>query len=156
MKLLIKNKISTLLLWASMLITTGIFVLFYAGITGEPDSENNTGIDPILYWLYIIFSLNLLTTLFFAFRPLFSPKKNGARSIRISLAGISALALLLAAAYMLGNATPLPIPGYTGNENIPFWLKTADMWLYAIYLLTGLTISALIAGIIWSYFKKNG
>jgi hypothetical protein len=138
-----------------MLITVGIFVFFYAEIMGDPGNESKAGIEFILYWLYIIFVLSLLVTVFFAFLPFFSREKNKSRSVRISLMGISVLAVLLAVAYLLGSGKPLPIPGYEGNENTAFWLKLTDMWLYTIYLLIGFAIVALFGGIIWSYFKKT-
>jgi hypothetical protein len=155
MKPFIENKLSTFVLWVCMLITVGIFAFFYAEIMGDPGNESKTGIELILYWLYIIFVLSLLTTIFFAFRPFFSRKKDNARSVCISLTGVSVLALLLAVAYLLGSGKSLPIPGYEGNENTAFWLKLTDMWLYTIYLLIGLAIVALFGGIIWSYFKNN-
>ena len=45
----------------------------------------------------------------------------------------------------------MDIPGYDGQENSPFWLKLADMFLYTLYILLGLAV-ALIAG--FSVMKK--
>jgi len=37
------------------------------------------------------------------------------------------------------------IPGYDGTDNVPFWLKLTDMFLYSIYILLFVTIVAIIA-----------
>jgi membrane protease YdiL (CAAX protease family) len=138
-----------------MIITMGIFVFFYSETIKDPDNESLNGIEIILYWLYTLFTVSLLTTLFFSFLPIFFKRKKNAQPIRFSLTGIGILAVLLAGAYLLGNGDPLSIPGYDGNENTFFWMKLTDMWLYTIYLLIGLVIIILFGGIIWSNIKKN-
>jgi hypothetical protein len=149
------SKISTIVLWICMMITTGIFIAFYSGIIGDPDNESINESGLILHWLYIIFIISLLTTLVFSFASFFSIKRKHSRSFRFSLVAIGVLTAILAGAYLSANGNPLSIPGYEGNENTFFWLKLTDMWLYSIYLLIGLTLAVLLAGIIWSYIKKT-
>ena len=38
--------------------------------------------------------------------------------------------------WTMGSEEPLVIPGYSGTENVPFWLKLTDMFLYSIYILS--------------------
>ena len=35
----------------------------------------------------------------------------------------------------MGSEKALVIPGYDGAENVPFWLKITDMFLYSIYIM---------------------
>ena len=55
------------------------------------------------------------------------------------------LVVVLAVSWCMGSDRPLNMPGYDGTENVPFWLKVSDMFLYAIYTLLGIAL-ALIAG----------
>ena len=38
----------------------------------------------------------------------------------------------------------MEIPGYGGTENVSFWLKLADMFLYAIYVLLGVAVLLIV------------
>ena len=38
------------------------------------------------------------------------------------------------------------MPGYDGTENVPFWLRLTDMFIYSIYFLMGMTVLLIIAG----------
>ena len=49
-------------------------------------------------------------------------------------------------AWSMGSDKPLNIPGYDGADNVPFWLKVTDMFLYTIYFLLGATLVAMILG----------
>jgi hypothetical protein len=51
----------------------------------------------------------------------------------------------------MGSDEPLTIPGYSGTDNVPFWLKITDMFLYSIYILFAGTVLA----IIFSSIKKK-
>ena len=48
-------------------------------------------------------------------------------------------------AWAMGDGTPMQIPGYSGTDNVPFWLKVTDMFLYSIYILLFVTVVAIIA-----------
>ena len=55
------------------------------------------------------------------------------------------LVVVLIVAWSMGDGTPMQIPGYSGTDNVPFWLKITDMFLYSIYILLFVTIVAIIA-----------
>ena len=58
---------------------------------------------------------------------------------------MGALILLLGVSWLCGSERPLDLPGYDGGENTPFWLRLADMFLYAVYVLLGVGV-ALVVG----------
>ena len=71
-------------------------------------------------------------------------KDNPANAIK-SLLGLVLLAVVLIVAWAMGDGTPMQIPGYSGTDNVPFWLKVTDMFLYSIYILLFVTVVAIIA-----------
>ncbi|MDR2086995.1 MAG: hypothetical protein LBP72_07440 [Dysgonamonadaceae bacterium] len=150
-----RRTLPVIVLWICMLVTGGIFAVFYYGIINGSDQSEIAGIGFILNWLYLIFILTLGIACFFSFIRFFIRWKRNPRSILQPLILITALISLLAGAYMSGNGNPLLIPGYNGNENTAFWLKLTDMWLYSLYILLILAVISLFCGIIWSYIKRT-
>ena len=63
-------------------------------------------------------------------------KDNPVKALK-SLVGVILLVIVMIIAWSMGNDEPMVIPGYSGTENVPFWLKLTDMFLYTIYFLTG-------------------
>ena len=68
-----------------------------------------------------------------------------------SLIGLIVLIVVVVIAWTMGSDEPLTIPGYSGTDNVPFWLKITDMFLYSIYILFAGTVLA----IIFSSIKKK-
>ena len=68
-----------------------------------------------------------------------------------SLIGLVILVAVVVISWTMGSEEPLVIPGYSGTENVPFWLKLTDMFLYSIYILFAGTVLA----IIFSSIKKK-
>ena len=68
-----------------------------------------------------------------------------------SLIGVIVLVAVVVIAWAMGSEEPLNIPGYDGTDNVPFWLKITDMFLYSIYILFAATVLA----IIFSSIKKK-
>ena len=58
-----------------------------------------------------------------------------------ALFGIAIAATILGAIFQFG---PMQIQGYSGTDNVPFWLKITDMFLYSIYILLFVTVVAII------------
>jgi len=56
----------------------------------------------------------------------------------------------------LGDGTPLTthINPDSQQFNTEFWLKITDMWLYAIYILSGLAACAIVWGSIRKLLSK--
>ena len=154
MKRSVFNRISTGVLWLCTLITLVLFVRFYSVYFAQTLDAESTEISGFIDWLFLLFIITGCTCLIFSFfyfirRWNENPKKTG-RFVAI----VFAWGFLLLITWVSGNGNPLPIIGYKGKENTYLWLKLTDMWLYSIYILSGLGFLALFGGIIWSYFKK--
>lgn len=127
------NKISTLVLWASMIITVVIFGLFYYRYDKQEIIEPGS----IMNWIYIILTICVLAVSSFSIYSLFFLKKRNLRT-KVSIV----ICLLVSVVLLVGS----------------YLLSGRDMistWLYIIYFLLGMTILAMLVGIIWSYVKKT-
>ena len=151
------NKISNSVLWLCMMVTVGVFALFY--FSGNVEIPTTDTPEPqytslLLHWTNIVLLLSISVFIFFSLYRFYKKFKEDSRAAWRSLTFFSLLVLLLAVTYFSGNDAPIDIPGYDGMENTPVWLKLTDMWLYSIYILMGIATLSVFAGIIWSYFKK--
>lgn len=145
------QKISGIILAVILCVTVVVSVLFYCG--GEvPEMQRivynmsqpsftDLFIDWMLGLIFFLFAIVLLMGLFKLGRQYGS----NARLTLISMGSIVALLLLMFVTWLLGNGKVLPIVGYDGHYNTPFWLRTSDMWLSTISVLLLLTVG-LIAG----------
>ena len=111
-------------------------------------------IDALLVWMYILLGGILLLTLAmmackFALTWAASPRA----ALRPWL-GAGLLAVVLLVSWLMGSDVPLDIPGYDGTENTPFWLKLADMFLYAVYALLGMAVALIVAFAVRKRFGK--
>ena len=71
-------------------------------------------------------------------------KDNPANAVK-SLLGLVLMVVILFVTWAIGDGTPMNIRGYEGADNVTFWLKITDMFLYTIYILLFVTIVAIIA-----------
>ncbi|MDR1371336.1 MAG: hypothetical protein LBJ72_14630 [Dysgonamonadaceae bacterium] len=152
------GKISNSILWLCMIVTAIIFAFFYFSGTAEAPGSDTPApkqTSLLLNWVNIVLLLSLCVLLIFSLYRFYRKFKEDPRGAWRSLTLFSSLILLLIFTYFLGSNAPVDIPGYDGKENTPAWLKLTDMWLYSIYVLMGVTALAVLAGIIWSYFKKK-
>ena len=131
-------------MFAIILIVMGIF--FFGGdATGDAVIP---GVDPEMWQpaqTDVLFGLAVAATIIAAvFQFGAALKDNPAGAIK-SLLGLVLLVVVLVVAWAMGDGTPMNIPGYDGSDNVPFWLKITDMFLYSIYILLFVTIVAIIA-----------
>jgi cytochrome b561 len=136
-----------------MLITIGLFLWFYWAYMATDDADI-IQTSAIIHWSFILLIITVFAVLLFSILYFAGQRKKKKGKIWQSAIGIVALALLLFITYATGNGNPLPLPGYTGDENTPFWLKLTDMWIYSIYILLALNFIFLLGGILWSHLKK--
>ena len=138
-------------MFAIILIVMGIF--FFGGdATGDavipgvdPEMWQPAQTDALLYLMYALFGIAIAATVIAAvFQFGAALKDNPANAIK-SLLGLVLLAVVLIVAWAMGDGTPMQIPGYSGTDNVPFWLKVTDMFLYSIYILLFVTVVAIIA-----------
>ena len=136
------QRASGLVLTVMLVISLVIFGLFFWG--GETPMEQRVVADPtlseplytdaILYWNYVLFVLGVIAMLVGALYKFGSTFIDSPKTALKSLVGLIALILVLVVTWTIGDATPLVMPGYEGTENVPFWLKISDMFLYTIYI----------------------
>ena len=140
-------KVSYYALYAMFAIILIVLGLFYLGgdaqgadvIAGvDPEMWQPANTNALLMLIYGLFGLAVAATVVAAL------KDSPANAIK-SLLGLVLLVVVLVIAWAAGDGTPMNIPGYDGTDNVPFWLKLTDMFLYSIYILLFVTIVAIIA-----------
>ena len=147
-------RISYYALYAMFAVILIVLGLFYLGGDAQ-GADVVVGVDPemwqpaytnaLLMLIYVLFGLAVAATLIGAiFQFGAALKDNPANAIK-SLLGLVLLAVVLVVAWAMGDGTPMQIQGYSGTDNVPFWLKLTDMFLYSIYILLFVTIVAIIA-----------
>lgn len=141
-------RISYYALYAMFAIILIVLGLFYFG--GEmatplvPDMSNPTQTDALLYLMYGLFGVAVAAMLVAAVFQFGSALKDNPKGALKSLAGILLLVVVMIIAWSMGSDQTLVLQGYDGKENVPFWLKLTDMFLYTIYFLFAVTILAII------------
>ncbi len=141
-------KLSYYVLYAMFAAILVVMGLFYMG--GEmatpivPDMSNPANTDALLYLMYGLFGIAVVVTVVaFVFQFGTALKDNPMGAIK-SLVGIILLVAVLVISWVMGSDETLVLPGYDGSENVPFWLKLTDMFLYTIYFLLAATVVAIL------------
>lgn len=137
-------------IFAAILLVLG---LFYFGGDAQGDSVlmsvdsemwQPAQTDLLLYLTYILLGIAVVATVgAFLFQFGTALRDNPVKALK-SLIGVIILGVVVAIAWAMGSSETLNIPGYDGADNVPFWLKITDMFLYTIYILLGSTILAII------------
>lgn len=134
------------------LILVVIAMFFFGGdaqgaavLTGvDPEMWQPAHTDTLLYLTYALFFVAVIATLIGAIFKFGSALKDNPANALKSLLGFILLIAVLVITWSMGSEEPLRIPGYDGTDNVPFWLKITDMFLYSIYFLFGATVVAII------------
>ena len=144
-------KVSYYALYAMFAIILIVLGLFYLGgdaqgadvIAGvDPEMWQPANTNALLMLIYGLFGLAVAATVVAAvFQFGAALKDSPANAIK----SLVLLVVVLVIAWAAGDGTPMNIPGYDGTDNVPFWLKLTDMFLYSIYILLFVTIVAIIA-----------
>lgn len=140
------QKISGTVLYVILAITLVILGLFYFGgedanrIVNDPEMSQPSYTDPLIYWIYVLMGVTVCVTVVAAILKLVSNFMDSPKDAIKSLIGIIALVVLLLVAWSMGSGEALILPGYDGTDNVPFWLKLTDMFLYSIYFMMGILI----------------
>jgi hypothetical protein len=128
--------------------------LFYFG--GEmsaplvPDMSNPAQTDTLLYLIYSLLGLTVvITAIAFIVQFGMALKDNPIAALK-SLLGVVLVFVIAIVAWSAGSEEALVMPGYDGTENVPFWLKVTDMFLYTLYFM----IAACILAMAGSSIKK--
>ncbi len=136
----------SLFLYSLLGITLIIAVLFYFGGEIDPSAERPEPIytNTLLYWIYAILSLCVISTAVFTIRKFLIKLKSSPRKAAKFILMPLALIIVMTIAWSLGSGSPLQILRYEGKENVYFWLKVTDMFLYTIYFLLGMGILSVL------------
>ena len=137
-------------MFAIILIVMGIF--FFGGdATGDavipgvdPEMWQPAQTDALLYLMYALFGIAIAATVIAAVFQFGAALKDNPVSAIKSLLGLVLLVVVLIIAWAMGSGTPMNILGYEGTDNVYFWLKLTDMFLYSIYILLFVTVVAII------------
>ncbi len=146
------QRVSGLALSVMLLITLVILGLFFFGgetpmdqrVVADPSLSEPLYTDAILYWNYILFVLGVIAIVIGVIYQFGSTFADSPKTALKSLVGIALLVVVLVVTWTMGDATPLVIPGYEGTENVPFWLKLTDMFIYTLYIEVGVMILLMI------------
>ena len=134
-----------------MLATVICFCLFYFGGVVDPNVEYlepvNTGV--VLNLAYTTLGIGLVLTVVFALYQFALQFKDHPKDAFRTLITLGAFVLLLVITWSMGSGEPLVLPAYDGSDNVYFWLKLTDMWLYsAEFLLAASILSIIVFSII--------
>ncbi|MEG1685073.1 MAG: hypothetical protein RR319_03895 [Bacteroides sp.] len=149
------QKISSSVLYGILAISLVILGLFFFGGTVDPNAEMIEPVytDPLIYWMYALLGVTIAITLAAAIFQLISNFMDAPKEAIKSLVGVAALVVLLIFSWVIASGEPLVMPAYDGAENVPFWLKLTDMFLYTIYFMMGAMILLIFGFSIAKKFK---
>ena len=133
------QKVSGSVLYVILAITIIVAGLFFFG--GEdpnplvPDMSQPVYTDSLIYLMYVLLGITIVITLAAAVYQFVMNFIDSPKAAIKSLASIIVLVGLLIVTWAAGSEQALVMPGYDGAENVPFWLKLTDMFLYTIYIM---------------------
>ena len=151
------QKVSGSVLYVILAITIIVAGLFFFG--GEdpnplvPDMSQPVYTDSLIYLMYVLFGITIVITLAAAVYQFVMNFIDSPKAAIKSLASIIVLVGLLIVTWAAGSEQALVMPGYDGAENVPFWLKLTDMFLYTIYIMMAVLILLILGFGISKKFK---
>ena len=159
-KFKIQNVSGTALL-VMLLLSVVVVAMFFLGgetpmeqrLVADTSLSEPAQTDLLIYWMYILFGVTVAVTLVAALYQLVTGFIDSPKTTLKSLLGVVLLVVIMIVSWAIGSGEPLVIPGYEGTENVPFWLKLTDMFLYTIYILMGITVLLIVGFGITKKFK---
>ena len=151
------QKVSGSVLYVILAITIIVAGLFFFG--GEdpnplvPDMSQPVYTDSLIYLMYVLLGITIVITLAAAVYQFVMNFIDSPKAAIKSLASIIVLVGLLIVTWAAGSKQALVMPGYDGAENVPFWLKLTDMFLYTIYIMMAVLILLILGFGISKKFK---
>ena len=137
-------------MFAAILVVLGLFYLGgdaqgAAVLTSvDADMWQPAQTDALIYLMYALLAVAIIATVVGVVFQFGSALKDNPGAALKSLIGLIILVAVVIIAWAMGSDEPLNIPGYDGSDNVPFWLKITDMFLYSIYILFAGTVLAII------------
>ena len=142
------QKVSGTVLYVMLAITLVILGMFFFGgetpldqrLVADTAMEEPAQTDALIYWMYILFGIAVIITIAAAIYQFVTGFIDSPMTAIKSLLGLILIIVVLVISWAMGSDLPLVMPGYDGAENVPFWLKLTDMFLYTIYIMMGAMI----------------
>lgn len=155
------QNVSGAALYAMLAVTLIILCLFFFGgeapvdqrVVSDPAISQPAQTDTLIYWMYILFGIMVAVTVVAAVAQLVSSFMDSPKATIKSLLGFFLLVVIMIVSWAAGSGEALVLPGYEGTENVPFWLKLTDMFLYTIYIQIAVIILAIVGFGIAKKFK---
>lgn len=152
-------KISYYALYAMFAAIIVVLALFFTGgdATGDkvlpldPSIWQPAQTDALMYLMYVLGVLAILVTLVAGVVKFGASLKENPVAALKSLTGLILMIAVFVITWVIGSDEVLNITGYEGTQNVPFWLKATDMFLYTTYILTAVTLIAML----WGAIKKK-
>ena len=137
------QKVSGTVLYVMLAITLVILGMFFFGgetpldqrLVADTAMEEPAQTDALIYWMYILFGIAVIITIAAAIYQFVTGFIDSPMTAIKSLLGLILIIVVLVISWAMGSDQPLVMPGYDGAENVPFWLKLTDMFLYTIYIM---------------------
>ncbi len=146
-------KVSYYVLYAIFLVILGVLGLFYFGGDAQGDAVllgldsemwQPAHTDALVFLMYGLLGFTCIAALVAFLLQFGSALKESPVKALKSLLGVILLVVVMVVAWSAGSVEPLVLPGYDGTDNVPFWLKLTDMFLYTIYFLLLVTLLAML------------
>ena len=142
------QKVSGTVLYVMLAITLVILGMFFFGgetpldqrLVADTAMEEPAQTDALIYWMYILFGIAVIITIAAAIYQFVTGFIDSPMTAIKSLLGLILIIVVLVISWAMGSDQPLVMPSYDGAENVPFWLKLTDMFLYTIYIMMGAMI----------------
>lgn len=142
------QKVSGTVLYIMLAITLAVLGLFFFGgetamdqrLVADTSMSEPAQTDALMYWMYVLLGVTIAVTVVAAVFQFITGFIDSPKTAIRSLVGIIVLVLVLIVSWSMGSEQALVLQGYDGSENVPFWLKLTDMYLYTIYILMSVTI----------------
>ena len=153
------QKISSSILYVILVVTLVILGMFFFGgedtnrIVSDAEMSQPLYTDPLIYWIYILLGVTIIVTILAAIFQFATSFMDSPKEAIKSLLGLIAMVVLLVVTYSIGSGEPLVLPAYDGTDNVPFWLKITDMFLYSFYFMMGVAILLILGFGIAKKFK---
>ena len=155
------QKVSGTVLYVMLAITLVILGMFFFGgetpldqrLVADTAMEEPAQTDALIYWMYILFGIAVIITIAAAIYQFVTGFIDSPMTAIKSLLGLILIIVVLVISWAMGSDQPLVMPGYDGAENVPFWLKLTDMFLYTIYIMMGAMILLIFGSGIAKKFK---
>lgn len=103
----------------------------------------------VITWAIVVFAIGLIGAAASYVVGAFVDTSNLLKSAIVVVGAV----VLVGICWALADGTPLPLVGYEGSENVPFWLKIADTGLFLGYIAAIVAIVSIVVSEVVQLFR---